>query len=149
VEKKMIHGRWFTVLLMFVLVLGILCSAPVKKDNLSGIVFFQTEKLAELERFYIKKVGCTLWLDQGSCKIFKAGNMLFGFCRGEKADMDALLTFFYQTQKEVDEQYQTFKSTALSPPKTNMRYRIYHFFARDPEGRLIEFQHFLDPMKKI
>jgi hypothetical protein len=32
-------------------------------------------------------------------------------------------------------------------PKTNERYRIYHFFGKDPEGRNIECQAFLHPVQ--
>jgi len=35
---------------------------------------------------------------------------------------------------------------ALGPPKENPKYRIYHFYGRDPEGRSIEFQQFLHPV---
>ena len=31
------------------------------------------------------------------------------------------------------------------PPKVNPTYDIYNFFARDPDGHLVEFQRFLDP----
>jgi hypothetical protein len=38
--------------------------------------------------------------------------------------------------------YERFRAEALDPPRDNPRYPIYNFFARDPEGRLIEFQMF-------
>jgi hypothetical protein len=31
----------------------------------------------------------------------------------------------------------------------NDRYRIYHFFATDPEGRKLEFQAFLHCVEKL
>jgi len=46
----------------------------------------------------------------------------------------------------VDRQYQKFKSIAIASPKENKRYRIYHFYARDPDGRSIEFQYFMHPI---
>ena len=38
--------------------------------------------------------------------------------------------------------FEVFGAEALDVPKDNPRYPIYNFFARDPEGRLIEFQMF-------
>ena len=110
--------------------------------GVSGIVFFKTRKLQELKVFYLEQVGCHLWMDQGNCLIFKFGNMLFGFCQRDKADLDALITFFYEHKSEVDRLYKKFKHIAVSPPEQNKKYPIYHFFAHDPEGRMIEFQYF-------
>jgi hypothetical protein len=33
----------------------------------------------------------------------------------------------------------------MKPPTYNERYQIYHLFARDPNGYLIEIQRFEDP----
>ena len=109
-----------------------------------GIVFFKTQKLAELKDFYMKQVGCELWLEQGDCMILRSGNMLFGFCQRERADLQGMITFFYDSKERVDKAYKQFHSAALAPPKMNEKYRIYHFFARDPEDRMIEFQFFCD-----
>lgn len=109
-----------------------------------GIVFFKTRMLEELREFYLKKIGCQLWLEQADCLIFRSGNMLFGFCQRDKSDSEGLLTFFFDRKEQVDRAYEQFKASALSPPTMNEKYRIYHFFARDPEGRMIEFQYFDD-----
>ena len=112
----------------------------------SGIIFFNTTQLEEIKDFYIDKIGCKLWIDQGSCAILRYGNLLVGFCSGKKSEPDAVITFFYHSREEVDVQYRKFKSIAIAPPKENKKYRIYHFYARDPEGRSIEFQYFLHPI---
>lgn len=117
-----------------------------KEEGMSGIVFFTTQQLNVLKEFYINRVGCTLWLDQGGCMIFKHGNFLFGFCQRDKTDTCGMLTFFYKDRKEVDRMYKEFKDLAQGPPKENPKYKIYHFFAKDPDGRAIEFQYFLDPI---
>ncbi len=113
----------------------------------SGIVFFSTTKLEEIKDFYIERIGCDLWLDQGSCAILKYGNLLVGFCQGREADLDTLVTFFYENKADVDEMYEELKASARSAPKENTKYRIYHFYARDPEGRSIELQSFLHPIE--
>lgn len=34
-------------------------------------------------------------------------------------------------------------------PRHNERYQIYQFFAKDPEGRNLEFQAFLHPLTEV
>ena len=86
---------------------------------MSGIIFFKTQKLNLLKDFYINQVGCQLWMAQEDCIILKFGNMLFGFCQRDSADLDALITFFYEKKEAVDLAYEKFKSTAQAPPKMN------------------------------
>ena len=82
------------------------------------------------------------WLEQGDVVILSHGNMKIGFHATGKADLDALITFFYADRGGVDAMHARFASVADAPPRLNEKYRIYHFFARDPEGRRIEFQSF-------
>jgi hypothetical protein len=141
--------RQIVVLLLLVLLSGGLVveakSAAVQKGG--GIVFLNTAKLEEIKTFYINRIGCEIWLDQGSCAILKYGNLLIGFCQSQKPDLDSLVTLFYETKEDVDQLYQDFGSDSVAAPKENSKYRIYHFYARDPEGRSIEFQSFLHPIK--
>jgi len=108
----------------------------------NGIVFFKTNMLEELKKFYLDKVECEIWMDQGDCIIFSHGNFLFGFCRRNEVDTNGILTFFYDEKDEVDRFYKKFKDIAKDKPKLNPNYPIYHFFCEDPEGRALEFQHF-------
>jgi len=112
-------------------------------EKKSGIIFLSATKLDEIKDFYMQEVGCQLWLDQGSCLIFRYGNLLLGFCKGSEADLGGTITFFYPEKKDVDRMYEKFKKNAKSPPKENPKYRIYHFYTQDPEGRAVEFQCFL------
>ena len=112
----------------------------------SGIIFLTTQDLKKMRDFYIEEVGCGLWLDQGSCLIFRYGNLLLGFCKGDEPDLGGTITFFYPEKKGVDRMYEKFKGRVQSPPRENPKYRIYHFYARDPEGRSVEFQCFLHPL---
>lgn len=122
-------------------------SASSDSTKKGGIVFFKTTQPDTLEEFYTRQVGCSLWLDQGACKIFRHGNMLFGFCRADEADLQGVVTFFYPTREQVDDMYEKFQASAKEPPRMNERFNIYHFYAEDPEGRLIEFQYFNHPLK--
>jgi hypothetical protein len=114
---------------------------------MNGIIFNKTKMLKELTEFYIHEIGCEIWLEQEDCKVFKFGNMLFGFCDREEADICGMITFYYDNKHDVDEKYDKFSSIAADKPKLNPKYRIYHFFAKDPEGRVIEFQWFQDEIK--
>ena len=113
---------------------------------MSGILFLKTRKLADLEEFYVNRVGCEVWLVQADCRIFRHGNFLFGFCERDSTDSQAMLTFFYDSPAEVDTMYEKFKDSALEKPAINDKYNIYQFFARDPEGRMVEFQYFNQQM---
>lgn len=109
---------------------------------MSAIVFFATEDLGTVVDFYVETIGASIWLEQPDCTILQYDNMLFGFCARENADTDGVLTFVFDTQEEVDDAYETLADRATDEPHENERYRIYQFFAADPEGRTIEFQTF-------
>jgi len=83
------------------------------------------------------------WLEQPGIAILRHGNMLLGFHRQAEADTQGMFTFFYASQAEVDAMHERLKDVADDRPRDNQKYRIYHFFAKDPEGRSVEFQQFL------
>ncbi len=116
---------------------------------MAGIVFLRTAAFDKVREFYLTKVGMAVWLEQPDVSILRHGNLLVGFHRQPTHDLDGLLTFFYDTRAEVDEMYARLRDVATSEPKENPKYRIYHFFAADPEGRKIEFQQFLHPVPQI
>ena len=110
---------------------------------MSGLIFLPTSDLRAIVTFYQSRLGMDLWLDQGDCAVMQHGNLLLGFCERSGGSFEGIITLFYETREEVDETYQTLQDLAEHPPKENETYRIYHFFARDPEGRQLEFQAFL------
>lgn len=73
--------------------------------------------------------------------------MLFGFCKSDRIDKDGVLTFFYPEKTRVDSMYGKLRDIAEHQPKMNPKFNIYHFYARDPEGRSIEFQYFDHELK--
>lgn len=84
-----------------------------------------------------------LWLEQADCIILKHGNLLLGFCQREEPDTQGIITFVYENTDQVYNMYKKFRAEAMAEPVVNEKYNIYHFFAKDPEGRLVEFQNFL------
>ena len=111
---------------------------------MSGIVFFSTKQPMALRDFYVGKVGMNVWLEQEDCTIYQQGNLLLGFCVRDSSDSCGIITFFFDTKDEVDLMFDRFRQEAEEEPRINEKYRIYHFFVRDPEGRLVEFQQFID-----
>ncbi len=116
---------------------------------MNGIVFMHTKQLAPLTDFYTKRLDCNLWLEQPECKIFRHGTFLFGFCRKPAPRTDPMLTFVYDSPASVDRMYDRLADIAEAKPKNNRTYNIYQFFAKDPEGRPLEFQHFTKPTAEI
>jgi len=112
------------------------------------IPFYGTDDLDSTDRFYKDQLGLSLHKDQGVCRIYEVlpGGWI-GFCThmevaiGEHSPIITLLT------EKVDEVYQSLKKFDCDlgdPPQENPRFKIYHFFVRDPNGYLVEVQKFLD-----
>ena len=112
---------------------------------MAGIVFFKTTKIEDVVTFYIEVLGCTLWLKQPNIDILRHDNILIGFHQQVKVDHTGLLTFFFETKPQVNEMYYKLNKMGLAyvKPKFNDSYKIYGFYAKDIEGRDLEFQTFL------
>ena len=59
-----------------------------------------------------------------------------------------MYTFVYPSKEQVGEMYNELEDIADGKPRHNERYQIYQFFAKDPEGRNLEFQAFLHPLSE-
>ncbi len=110
---------------------------------MAGIVFLRTSELERIVRFYTEEIGMELWLEQPGIRILRHENLLVGFQDGVSSDTDSLITFFYATREEVDRMYLQLGDRATTELCENDRFRIYNFYATDPDGRRIEFQCFL------
>ena len=103
---------------------------------MAGIVFFKTNNLENIVNFYQETVGADIWLKQAECVILRHGNFLFGFCeKGDEADLQGLLCFFYDNEIDVDNMYSRMKKKSEGEPVKNSTYNIFHFFAKGPDGR--------------
>src|SRR6056297_622238 len=111
------------------------------------IHFYKVEDLKKTREFYQEILGCTLYKDQGLCLIYDVHNLgKIGFCthHPRQANNATCITFVYETKEEVDEMYALLKAyTAKEEPHENAKFRIYQFFAKDPNGLTLEFQVFL------
>lgn len=126
---------------------------PAQKAPVTGfdsqIVFVPVADLARSVAFYELAFLLRPVLDQGGIRIFQvAGGGFLGLCQSDgalAADDRLILTF---VTDHVDEWHTRLTSQGVStdgPPRENERYKIYHFFARDPDGYRIEVQRFLHP----
>jgi len=116
---------------------------------MAGLLFFKTRMLDEIVRFYLDRTGMEIWLQQEDCVILSHGNLLIGFCQRDRSETEGMITFFYPSKEEVDIIFAELRDIATTGPIENPQYRIYQFFAVDPEGRALEFQTFLHPLQAL
>ncbi|MBO3461445.1 VOC family protein [Aetokthonos hydrillicola Thurmond2011] len=114
------------------------------------ITFLYTRNQAASTEFYEDKLGLSLWLDQGSCRIYAVSNSGYlGICQASETatppDGKPTGVIFTLVTQQVDEWYEYLKERGVKfekPPAFNQKYKIYHCFLRDPDGYLIEIQRF-------
>jgi catechol 2,3-dioxygenase-like lactoylglutathione lyase family enzyme len=111
-------------------------------------VFLRTPERAATVAFYRERLGFERWLEQSGCTILEHENLLLGFCDGEEADTDGIVTLFYPDRGRVEARYDDLADIATSEPTYNEEYDIYQFFAEDPEGRTLEIQTFEHELPK-
>jgi catechol 2,3-dioxygenase-like lactoylglutathione lyase family enzyme len=116
----------------------------------SQITFLYTRDLTTTADFYERVMRFPLWLDQGSCRIYRvSGDGYLGICRANEsrapdAGRQTNVIFTLVTDR-VDEWYDYLTRQGITfekPPSFNEKYRVYHCFLRDPDGYLIEIQRF-------
>lgn len=122
---------------------------PLSQLSLDAqITFLYTRDLDATAAFYEETMGFPLVLDQGGCRIYEtAPHAYIGFCEREPPPARDGVIFTLVTD-EVDRWHARLRDAGAPIEKTpavNETYGIYHCFARDPNGYLIEVQRFLDP----
>ena len=113
-----------------------------------SISFYKTDNLHLTRAFYEGTLGLKLIKDQTHCHIYElTATSAIGFCthHPKNKTSDACLTFVFEVRESVDRWYQTLQRKGLNPtqPKVSERFKIYHFFVRDPNDYMVEFQLFL------
>jgi len=112
------------------------------------ITFLQVDDLRATDNFYGDLLGLELVLDQGACRIYRAGDDAFvGFCdHREGPSPDGLILTF--VPDDVDAFCEGLRETGIeleSEPSYNEKFQIYQAFVRDPDGYLVEVQRVDDP----
>ena len=113
---------------------------------MTGIVFHRTDSRPEVVAFYLDRLGFVEWLEQDAgCTILRRDNLLLGFCDGDVAQTDGLVTIVLEDRAAVDDLYADLADVARDPPAVNPEFDIYQCFLEDPDGRTVEVQTFLHP----
>lgn len=121
----------------------------------SLVTFLYTSDPAASAVFYGDQLGLPLWLDQGSCRIYRvAGGAYLGVCQAGTSEaqtteaaqkkQNVIVTL---VTEDVDGWYEALRAQGVAfekAPALNEKYQIYHCFLRDPDGYLVEIQRFLN-----
>ena len=112
------------------------------------ITFLYCRDLDTCAGFYADVLGLALVIDQGDCRIFRvAGEAFVGLCRcheDQSVCRDGVtLTLVTPDVDGWHKHLAAHDAEILAPPSESAEFQIYRFFARDPEGHLLEFQRFL------
>lgn len=112
------------------------------------ITFLRVRDLPAAGRFCEGTLGLRLVLDQGACRIYRAGPSVYlGLCQGEPPEPASSVCLTWVVD-DVDGWHGRLSAAGAvcdGPPRVNEAYGIYHFFAEGPEGYRVEVQRFLDP----
>lgn len=121
--------------------------APPRIDQ--QVTFIYAEDLEATLPFYREVLGLEEVLDQGQCKIFRAGPAGFiGVCRvrpGRHSEPRGVVFTF--VTDEVDAWHRRLEARGvegLQSPRYSEQFQVYNLFVRDPNGYLLEFQQFRD-----
>ena len=113
------------------------------------IAFLPAPNWEATRQFYEQTLGLPCALEQVDCCIYRvAGAGYLGFCRRAETPQPAERVILTLVTPAVDEWHSHLQAHGVEiakPPAYNERYHIYHLFARDPNGYLIEIQRFDDP----
>lgn len=112
------------------------------------VTFLYTNDLTLTARFYEDVLRLPLVLNQGSCRIYRVSRDAFlGVCQHTAPSTpDGVIITLVSGQVDAwHERLLAYGVPIEKPPTLNPTYHIYHLFARDPNGYLVEIQTFLDP----
>lgn len=117
----------------------------------SQVTFLYTHDLEKSAHFYESVMGFELWLDQGTCRIYRAAPGAFlGICQTGSGEVQRVESqpnvIFTLVTEDVDGWYAWLSAKGITfekAPAINTKYKIYNCFLRDPNGYLLEIQRFL------
>jgi catechol 2,3-dioxygenase-like lactoylglutathione lyase family enzyme len=114
------------------------------------ITFLHSNNLDRTRHFYSEILGLNCVRDQRTCLIFKATKTAYlGFCEHIEqiqAGRRIILTLITEDVDLWHKRLQDKNVEMMGAPKANPKYKIYHFFLKDPDGYTIEIQKFDDPL---
>lgn len=115
-----------------------------------SVTWVYTMDLEGTSRFYAEILGLDLVLDQGGCRIYRwSANSFLGVCfarPGRFVEPKGVVITF--VSPDVDGWHRYLVDKGVEPegaPTYSPEFNVYCFFAKDPNGYLLEFQQFRDP----
>ena len=112
----------------------------------AGITFLKVEDIQRSHTFYGEGLGLEMVIDQGQCRIYRLTESSYvGVCeRPESGSSNVVVTIVTDDVADWHDRFVTAGAETDGEPRENSEYRIYHFFATDPDGHVLEVQRFWD-----
>ena len=110
------------------------------------IIFLRVDEYEKCIVFAEKILDLELWKEKANCRIYMFDDTCgIGYCKAGGEDTSSNGCMISLVTDDVDGCYEILKeaSLAMTSPKKNEKYDIYHFFASDPAGNTFEFMKFL------
>jgi predicted enzyme related to lactoylglutathione lyase len=111
------------------------------------VTFIYVTDLEATHRFYHAVMGFSLALDQGECRIYRVTDTAYvGVCsHRDPSPQGMILTFVTDRVDEWHRRLVEAGAAVDGPPSYSERFDVYQFFAKDPDGYVIEVQSFGAP----
>jgi hypothetical protein len=110
---------------------------------MNALVFYRSEILDEIVSFYTERLGFSLRRYESPYAVVQLGDFVLGFFAHEKADTEGQILILLDSKQSVTELHKELSDIALSSPDINTESGLWHFYAGDPEGRIIEFREYV------
>jgi catechol 2,3-dioxygenase-like lactoylglutathione lyase family enzyme len=111
------------------------------------ITFVYVGDLARSAAFYGDVLGLELVRDQGACLIYRVTTDAYlGLCDHRPAEPGGVIITL--VTNDVDAWAERLKAAGhtVEGPSANAHFALYHCFAHDPDGHLVEIQRFDEPL---
>ncbi|MGI9644128.1 MAG: VOC family protein [Ilumatobacteraceae bacterium] len=107
------------------------------------ITFVHVADLARSAEFYGSTLGLELARDQGACLIYRVtGDAYIGICDHRAPEPAGIILTLVADDVDGWADRLTAAGVEVEGPTASERFAIYHLFARDPDGHLVEIQRF-------
>ena len=125
-------------------------SAVTPSDLRGQITFLPTADLPATHAFYADVLGLPLVRDQGICRIYATAHGAYlGFCERGYAvpeGVRVVLTLLVDDVEATFARAVAAGAEAVEAPAHSERFAAVTGFVRDPNGYLVEFQRFDEPL---
>ena len=111
------------------------------------IVYCRVDEFEQCEEFAEQVLQLKLWKKKEHCNIYLLNEQIgLAYCRAGSEDTCSEGILISWVTDQVDDWYCKFNDHkfAITEPKKNEKYNIYHFFGSDPAGNTFELMKFLD-----